>query len=140
MVPYTAVCNGFFQHLAAMGAKAALYAVVKECYLDTSSPLYGCRPWLFAHDEIGLEIPYYDIGRKTAADAAMRRLSEIMVEVMSKWVPDVPVKAEGVLCRRWYKGAEPAFDGDVLVPSKPVYDPVKDKTIWVADMPEAMAA
>jgi hypothetical protein len=114
-VPFCATANGFFQERAAQGAKAALYQVSKECYTDKGSALYGCRPWLFAHDEIGMEIPYS--GRQ-ASDAALR-LQSAMVEQMKSWCPDVPIAATAVMSRRWYKGAKPIFKGDMLVPCKP---------------------
>jgi len=126
-VPYTAVCNGFFQHLAARGAKDALYAVSKECYVDTGTPLFGCRPWLFAHDEIGTEIPYDDFGPKRSHEAAMR-LQEVMIEVMQSWCPDVPIGATVAMARRWYKGAKPMFLKGLLVPVKP------EGKKWVADL------
>lgn len=105
-VPYTAVCNGNFQHLAARGAKDALWKVAKECYVDRNSPLYGSRPWLFAHDEIGAEVP----DDPEIAHKAAMRLQEIMVEQMKRWTPDVKVGAEVVMTRKWYKGAKPVFD------------------------------
>jgi hypothetical protein len=123
-VTYTAICNGFFQHRAAMGAKAAVYEVSKECYVDESSALFGCRPWLFAHDEIGMEVPY---SGKRASDVA-KRLEEIMVREMKKWCPDVPIGASAAMTRRWYKGAEPVYVNKVMVPSKP-----KGRN-WVADV------
>ena len=127
LVPYTAVCNGFFQHLAAMGAKEALYRVVKECYIDAGSPLYGCRPWLFAHDEIGMEIPYAALGPIRAHEAAMR-LQEVMIEAMKFWCPDVPIGATVNMCRRWLKGAKPVKIRGLLTPSR------KDGKQWVADV------
>jgi DNA polymerase-1 len=131
-VKYTAICNGFFQHLAAMGAKAALYAVTKECYLGekpdgTPSPLGGCRPVFFLHDEIGMEVPY--TGER--ASVAAERLSRVMIDVMQEWVPDLPILAEAVMMRRWYKGAEPVREGGVLIPCKPVKQ--DGKTVWVKD-------
>jgi hypothetical protein len=117
-VPYTATCNGFFQHLAAMGAKSALYAVVKECYTDAGSPMYGCRPWLFAHDEIGMEVPYAAIGPQGAHDAAMR-LQQVMVDVMKEWCPDMPIGASPSMSRRWYKGASDIYEKGLLVPVRP---------------------
>lgn len=117
-VNYTATCNGFFQHLAAMGAKAALYQVSKECYTDAGSPLFGCRPWLFAHDEIGMEIPYEALGPRRSHAAAMR-LQEVMIEQMRIWVPSVPIGATVAMTGRWYKGAEPLFVDGLLVPVKP---------------------
>jgi DNA polymerase I len=116
-VRYTAVCNGFFQHLAAMGAKAALAQVSRECYAEPDSPLYGCRPWLFAHDEIGMEIPYRWMGPRRASAAALRK-QEIMVERMKVWCPDVPIGATVAMCRTWKKGAKPVFVGDILVPGR----------------------
>lgn len=123
-VNYTAAANGFFQHLAAMGAKAAMYAVSRECYIDEASPLYGCRPWLFAHDEIGIEIPYTG---KAASDAALR-LQAVMIEQMSVWCPDVPIGATACMTRRWRKGAKAVFVDGIMVPSRPegkkwVHDP-----------------
>lgn len=126
-VNYTATCNGFFQHLAAMGAKKALYDVVRECYVDSGSPLYGCRPWLFAHDEIGMEIPYDGIGPQRAHDAAMR-LKEVMIASMSFWCPDVPVQASLAMTRRWYKGAKDVYNKGLLVPCKP------EGRNWVIDL------
>ncbi len=151
-VTYTAAANGFFQHRAAMGAKAALYAVVRECYLGITktgapSPLHGCRAWLFAHDEIGIEIPY--VGKRRS-DAALR-LQEVMIEEMSWWCPDVPIAATACMAYRWYKGAKASFlnmrgevcksdaVGAVMVPSKPQKN-AKGKTEWVPDMEEERMA
>ncbi len=148
-VNYTAAANGFFQHRAAMGAKAALYQVSYECYVrgtmpdGSDSPLYGCRPWLFAHDEIGIEILY--VGKR-ASDAALR-LQTVMINEMSRWCPDVPIGATACMTRRWYKGAKAVFvdargeickstaAGAVMVPSRP------EGKKWIADFgDERMAA
>ena len=123
---YTAFCNHMFQHPAAIGAKSAGYQVTKECYIDTGSPLYGCRPWLFLHDEIGLEVPVKWIGQERAHAAAMR-LQEIMVEEMNKVCPDVPIKATVAMAKRWYKGAKPVYHKGCLVPS------IKRGKKWVHD-------
>lgn len=135
-VKYTAICNGFFQHLAAMGAKDALYSVTKECYLGVKpdgspSPLAGSRPVFFLHDEIGMETPYSGEGAAERASAAADRLSEVMIEVMSKWVPDLPILAAPAMMRRWHKGAEPVRENGVLLPCKPIKR--DGKTIWVRD-------
>lgn len=122
-VRYTAICNGYFQHLAAMGAKKALFEVAYACYAKPESPLYGCRPWLFAHDEIGLEIPYdgTDAGR-IKASRAMAELRVIMIACMAHYCPDVPIGATGAMSFRWLKGADPVFrtiaNENVLVPCK----------------------
>jgi hypothetical protein len=135
-VRYTAICNGFFQHLAAMGAKAALYEVTRECYLGETrdgspSPLAGCRPVFFLHDEIGMEVPYTGEWEGERASKAAERLSEVMIKVMEKWVPDVTILADSVMMRRWYKGAEPVHENGMLIPCKPVKR--DGKTIWVKD-------
>jgi len=105
-VGYCDGANGFFQSLTADGAKRAMWLITNECYLDTSSPLYGCRPVLFIHDEFGLEVPA-DYAR---ARPAAKRLSDLMVQGMAEFVPDVPIKAEAALMERWYKQAEPVHD------------------------------
>jgi len=137
-VRYTSVCNGFFQHLAAMGAKDAAYRVTRECYVgvetDSGRPsaLRGCRPWLFAHDEIGMENPY--TGER--GSAASYRLQTVMEKTMQQWCPDVPITASVAKCKRWYKGADPVIQDGILVPSKPVKiadKNGKEKTRWVAD-------
>lgn len=128
-VRYTAVCNGYFQHLAAMGAKEALYHVSRECYLNETEDLAGCRPVFFIHDEIGLEVPYaHDYAKATRA---ARRLSYLMESTMRKWVPDIETPAEPALMRRWYKGAEPVERDGMLVPCRPVKQ--GGKTLWVED-------
>jgi DNA polymerase I len=133
-VPYTAICNGFFQHLAARGAKDSCYDVAKECYVETSSPLFGCRPWLFAHDEIGMEIPYEAFGPKRTHEAAMR-LQQVMIGTMKRWVPGVPIGATVAMTRRWYKGADPLVEKGLLVPVRPekYMKDGKEKTRWVSD-------
>lgn len=141
-VRYTAVCNGFFQHLAACGAKAALYQVQKECWLPkipvtrtdresytlwTKSPLFGCRPFYFGHDEIGMEIPYLQPERRH--DAA-KRLEVVMVKKMSEWIPDVPIAASVVMVPIWYKSAKPCYVDGLLVPSVPMMNS-DGKLAWV---------
>ena len=133
---YCPACNSPFQGRTADGAKRAGFLIARECYLarpyptveehlarglkvddqgePLPSPLYGSRICLFVHDEFVIESP---IDR---APKATRRLSEVMVMGMREYVADVTVKAEAVLCERWYKGAEPVYgpDGE-LVPWRP---------------------
>ena len=112
-----AAANTLFQGLAADGAKAGLIRMSKEMYLDKSSPLFGSRLMVFAHDEIILEIP------EELAHEAANRQAEIMIEEMRKFTPDVKIKAEPALMTRWYKAAEPVFDANgrltVWEPSEP---------------------
>lgn len=90
--------------------------------------MYGCRPVLFLHDEIGIEVSLAD---PTAASRAADRLSRVMIESMERWIPDVPISCKPIMVRRWYKGAEPVRVGGMLVPSRPQKD--GKKTVWVAD-------
>jgi DNA polymerase-1 len=103
---YCAGCNTFFQGLAADGAKNAIWEVAKECYVREESPLYGCRPVAFIHDELLVEVPEGIEERTAAAD----RLADIMVAAMKVYIPDVRIDAEPAAMRRWYKGAEEARD------------------------------
>lgn len=134
---YCAIANGFFQARTADGAKAALYEVARECYAVPTSPLYGCRPWLFLHDEVALEIPRKWIGARRASAAAERQAA-VMIREMSRYVPDIPTLCSPYMARRWFKGAQAVRVDGVLVPSKPVK--AKDKTTWVADLDEVDAA
>jgi DNA polymerase I-like protein with 3'-5' exonuclease and polymerase domains len=113
-VEFCAAANGFFQGLAADGAKRALTRVAREQY-DSSmgSPLYGSRTILFAHDELVVEMP------EAIAHEAAERLSVVMVESMREFVPDVIVEAPPALMRRWYKSAEPVYKDGRLVPWEP---------------------
>ena len=103
-VSYTEACNSFFQGLAADAAKAAGFLISKACYVDTHSPLYGCRIVNFIHDEFILEAP-----EETAAEAA-EELARLMVEGAKPFLPDVPPSAEPYLMRRWSKSAHPIRD------------------------------
>lgn len=138
-VKFCAACNTRFQGRAADGAKEALWRLAWECYLGDRtdgqpgpSPLFGVRPVLFMHDEVGAEVP---LG--PGASAAAERLGEVMVEAMSEWVEGIPVKAGPVIMRRWYKGAEAVRVDGQLVPVKPEHytdDKGKEKVRWVADV------
>ena len=111
---FTSAANGFFQALAAEGAKHALALVSREMYLDRESPLYGSRLMFFAHDE--------DVGlhpEAKAADAAVR-MATVMEEAMQVYVPDVFTKAEPALMRHFTKAAEAVYDASGrLIPWEP---------------------
>jgi hypothetical protein len=126
-IRYTALANWGFQHPAAVGAKAALCQVSEECYTVETSPLFGCRPVIFPHDEIILEVPLDRIGAQRAS-AAADRLVQVMVEEMSVLCPDVPIEAQAVMMNRWVKGARPVRVDGLLVPSKKV------NKVWVPDL------
>ena len=107
---FTSMANGSFQSLAADGAKAALRALTREAYLDSSSPLYGSRVIFFVHDECVAEVPL------DRADAAARRMVEVMVREMKRYVPDVPVVAEPALMYYWSKVAKDRYVDDPAAP------------------------
>jgi DNA polymerase I len=113
---FTSGANGYFQGLAAIGAKHALWNVTRECFFDRESPMYGARPVIFVHDEIFAELP-----EETAHEAA-HRMAEVMVSSMRGWVPDVKISAEPALMRCWLKAAEPLYHHGRLVPWTPEHN------------------
>lgn len=118
---YCAARNTPFQGLAADGAKLALYRLVAEDF----------RVVNFIHDEFLIEVP-----ESADQTAWARQVEQILIEEMQRVVPDIPIKVEYALMRRWYKGAEACFQDGILLPSKPV---VKDgKTIWIPDREEVI--
>jgi len=101
---YCAACNMFFQGLAAVGAKRALWLVADACYAQPDSPAYGARPVAFIHDEILVEIP------EDVAGPAALEIARLMSRGMADYIPDIPITCEPALMSRWYKNAEPAYD------------------------------
>jgi DNA polymerase-1 len=108
-VPYTVACNSYFQGLAADCAKDAGFRLAKACYVDESSPLYGCRIVNFIHDEFILEVP---IARAHECSMEVVRLME---EAGKLWCPDVPPRAEPALMECWMKAAEPVWADQRLI-------------------------
>jgi DNA polymerase I-like protein with 3'-5' exonuclease and polymerase domains len=96
-VDYKQAANGYFSSLAAHGSKDAFWEIVFECYCVPDSPLYGCRPVLYIHDEVGIEAP------AQYAEAAAKAMEELMVRTMAKWTPDVPASASSKIMDRWTK-------------------------------------
>lgn len=104
---FTVACNTPFQGIAADGAKEAVIQVFTECYFMKRSPLYGCTPILFVHDEIVLECDYNGTeDSHKRADAAARRLGEVMVTCMERYTPNIPALADANLSTMWTKDAE----------------------------------
>jgi hypothetical protein len=109
-----ACANHFFQNLGAQGAKRALFDVIEAAYCSKTSVLAAnARPVVFLHDEILAEV------REEVAHEAACEIGKIMVTSMRQYTPDVLVKAEPCLMRRWFKGAEPVFENGKLVPWEP---------------------
>ena len=102
---YTVSCNTPFQGISADGAKQAVIQTFKECYFMKRSPLYGCKPIMFIHDEIVLECPYDPENHLKASDAALR-LSKVMEDCMEQYTPNIPAVAEPTISTKWTKDAE----------------------------------
>lgn len=107
-------CNAQFQGLAAQASKRALYEVCRQSYIGPGI-LYGnCRPVVFLHDEILAEV------REGVASECADEIAKVMVSSMRKYTPDVRVKTEPCVMRRWFKGAEMRQDAaGKLVPDWP---------------------
>lgn len=103
VTPSQAAFNGV-QGLEADGFKDAIRAITRECYLDRRSVLYGTRPILAGHDAVFGET------REDTAHEAAHRISDIMVERMQLYTPDVRVKASPALMRFWSKEAKPKYN------------------------------
>lgn len=138
-VRFTAAANGFFQGRVADAMKDILWRLAQECYTGREtrpdgrisgnlSVLFGSRPVMFLHDEPILEHP-----EVTAHERAERQRT-IVVETLSRWLPDIPCTSSAVLMRRWHKGAEPLYVNGKLVPVKPMKSDT-GKVLWVADYP-----
>tara|TARA_E500000305_G_C4027027_1_gene242447 strand:- start:2431 stop:4437 length:2007 start_codon:yes stop_codon:yes gene_type:complete len=107
---YTVACNTPFQGIAADGAKEALIQVWEEC-MSAEGPLSGCYPILFVHDEIVLEVPE----NIEKADAAAKRLGDLMVQGMEIHTPSIPAVAVPCLSKVWTKDAESEIGEDGLL-------------------------
>lgn len=94
---FTQIANGFFQALAADGAKNALWLITKACFYDKKSPLYGCIPNAFIHDEFLLSAP------PDRAIEASEELSRLMIVGMTPYVPDIKIKTSKSVSNRWHK-------------------------------------
>lgn len=107
---YTAACNSFFQGLGADAAKAAGWAVCKQCYLGPG-PLFGSRIVNFVHDELLVEV------HEPIAHEAAHELARLMQDAAQVWTPDVVMKAgKPKLMRRWSKDAKAVWQEGRLVP------------------------
>jgi DNA polymerase I len=103
--------NTGFQGLLADIAKLAGWYLFKACYVERQTPLYGCRPVFFGHDEFKIEIP--EDGREHAAVTEQARLMNLAAREVC---PDYPTFTEPALARRWSKKAEAvtADDGRLI--------------------------
>lgn len=110
-VAFTEASNGFFQGLAADIAKAAGWRLCEEAYEKTDSPLYGCRPLAFVHDEWLYAIPRHRVA------VAAPFMAKVMVDTAHEMTGgSVLFKAEAAAMYRWAKVAgDPYFDKDGLL-------------------------
>lgn len=106
-VPYCTAANSFFQGRSADGMKAALYDVVRKCYLPGTA-LYGCRVVNEVHDEIIAEAPI------AIAARAAEEMRTTMITAYNRFTPDVPVHATSVLMDRWSKKAKQIIENGEL--------------------------
>lgn len=97
---WTSAANSKFQGMAGDGAKESLWRLMKACYVDESSPLYGFRLNAFVHDEFLIEGP-----KDRAVEAALE-LRRIMIDGMEIFTPDVPVDADVEIGEKWGGGDE----------------------------------
>ncbi len=105
-VTFSAACIGYYQGLGADATKEAGWRIAKACYVDKTSPLYGCRPVCYVHDEFLVESPL-----DTAPEAAAE-LVRLMIEGAKKYLVDVNVTTEPVLMSAWSKEAVPVYDSN----------------------------
>lgn len=103
---YTELCNTFFQGLGSDATKCALYELVKACYVG-DGPLVGSRVVNYIHDEFLVELPEDD------APGLAKEVQRIVEDAANRWLPDLKVKAEPDLTRRWSKLAGSEKDGVV---------------------------
>ena len=105
-IGFTDGANSYFQGLVADGAKCALYNVVRACWMQPKSALFGARPVLFIHDEIIIEAPE---GR---ASVAADELARLMIQGIKPFLPDLPIEVEAWCSRIWTKGLDESRDPD----------------------------
>ncbi len=110
---YPVACNTGFQGLTGDASKAAQLPIANECYTgrmpgsSRRSPLYGCFPVLFVHDEDVLEVPIERIHE------AGHRLAELMVQPWNDiYTPDVKMHTKPAAMMRLAKSAKPVYDAN----------------------------
>ena len=122
-VGYADGCNSPFQGLAADFALDALYHVQRACFIEKSSVLHRAqaRVVAFVHDEIILE------ARESLGHECALELQAIMERRAQAWLPDIPIKAEPCLMRRWSKDAEAVWHRGRLVPYEDADDLAREQ-------------
>lgn len=93
--------NSYFQGRSADFAKEVLWRIVRASKCEPGSPLYGCRPWNFVHDEFIVE------GPAETVHLWQPELERIMLLPKARYFPKVheQMKVESDVSVRWWKGA-----------------------------------
>lgn len=116
-IRYTVACNSYFQGLGSDATKNAGWLIAKACYIDTESPLYGCRIVNYIHDQFLVEAP------EERAHEACMELARLMVEGAKPYLPDVPpLVSEPLVARCWSKSAKQVKKDGRLIPWEDDFD------------------
>lgn len=111
-ITYPAACNTYFQGLGADATKAAGFLIAYECYVDTTSPLFGCRIVNYIHDQFLVECD------EDKSHEAAFRLARLMEEGANPFLPDVPaVVSKPMVCRFWSKKTKQFWDRPPRLPN-----------------------
>lgn len=110
-VGFCDAANGMFQGLAADIATAAGWRLVEAAYENRRSPLYGCRPLAFIHDEWLYEVP------RELIHEAGNEMARIMISTAKEYCPDLYFSALPAASYRWSKAAgDPVYRNGELIP------------------------
>jgi hypothetical protein len=104
----TEACNTFSQGLGADATLAALYQLVKVCYIGPGA-LHGSRVADYVHDEYITETAECDL------DAKANHMGDVLTDEINKWLPNVPIKRKKMqpyASRRWSKLAHKVTNPD----------------------------
>jgi len=96
---FTNGCNTQFQGLVGEAAKEATYEL-QFCHYNQIpqwKPLYRNRLVNFVHDEWVAEC------LREKAEEALPAMEKLLVSVVQKWMPNVPIEIEGKIMERWTK-------------------------------------
>lgn len=105
---FCSACNFPFQALGAVIAKHAAYRIVRACFVEQKSPLFGSLPSNFIHDQFLIATR----NNENAHDAAYET-ARIMRTSAEEFLPNVGMRAlEPALCHMWSKDAEQIFDSN----------------------------
>lgn len=108
LVRPTVASNTYSQGLGADSTKAALYSLVRACYVG-DDVLRGSRVVNFIHDEYIIETEESELDAKSDA------VGRVICEAANRYLPDVPIPLEEMkpyAARRWSKMARKVTNPD----------------------------